>query len=322
VDLVADPAAAAVPELPAARRRIAVVTDDAAALPPAWLETAGREGGLEVVQMPVMIDGQIFPVPDGPHDDEIPQALLLALAEGRPVTTSRPSPGQFRRVYQRLQEAGYEGIVSVHLSAELSGTTGAARIARQAIDVPVTVVDSRTAAMAQGFGAQKAWNVAGTGAGQEEVAAAAREGSRDNTLLLWVPSLDSLRRGGRIAPSSAVLNAVLQIRPLLSIADGKLVAVEKPRSPARARARFAALVGEALATSEHEDPVLVMHHLGDENGARELGEELVDAHRPDATLVVSQLPPVLAAHVGLGARAAVVEGPSARPVLHPVPPGA
>ncbi|MCJ8503437.1 DegV family protein [Kocuria flava] len=305
-------------------RRIAVVTDDAAALPPAWAAAAAGTGGLAVVEMPVMIDGQIFPAPErapGTGDDEVPRALLLALAEGRPVTTSRPSPGQFRRVYQRLEAAGYEGIVSVHLSAELSGTTGSARIGRRAVDVPVTVVDSRTAAMAQGFGVQRAWTAAGAGAGLEEVAAAAREGSRDNTLLLWVPSLEPLRRGGRLAPSAAVLSQVLPIRPLLSIDGGRLVAVEKPRTAARARARFAALVGEALATAEHEDPVLVLHHLGDEDGARELGEQLVEAHRPDARLLVCPLPPVLAAHVGLGARAAVVEGPSARPVLHPVPPG-
>lgn len=307
-------------------RRIAVVTDDAAALPPAWRESAAREGGLEVVEMPVMIDGQIFPVPDrgggaGP-DDEVPRALALALAEGRPVTTSRPSPGQFRRVYRRLQDGGHTGIVSVHLSGELSGTVAAARLARQDVDVPVTVVDSRTVAMALGFGVQKAWAVAGTGAGLDDVAAAAREGGQDNTLLLRVPSLENLRRGGRITPGAAMLGTVLQIKPLLSITDGKLVAVEKPRSPARAQARFAALVGEALATSEHAGPVLVVHHLGDEDGARRLGEELLAGHRPDADLVLSPLPPVLAAHVGLGARAAVVEGPSARPVLRPVPPEA
>ena len=78
---------------------------------------------------------------------------------------------------------------------------------------------------------------------------------------------------------------------------------------------------DVLLDTTHEDPVLVLHHLGDEDGARELGEQLVEAHRPDARLLVCPLPPVLAAHVGLGARAAVVEGPSARPVLHPVPPG-
>jgi DegV family protein with EDD domain len=234
------------------------------------------------------------------------------------VSTSRPSPGQFRRVYQRLQDAGYEGIVSVHLSGELSGTVGSARVARQSVQVPVTVVDTRTVAMAQGFGVQKAWATAGTGAGQEEVAAAARDGARENTLLLWVPSLETLRRGGRIGSGPAMLGAVLQIKPLLSVADGKLVAVEKPRSAARARARFAALVGEALATAEHEDPVLVLHHLGDEDAARELGEEITESHRPGADLVVCQLPPVLAAHVGLGARAAVVEGPSTRPRLQPL----
>lgn len=298
-------------------RRIAVVTDDAAALPPAWQRAAVRAGGLEVVGMPVAIDGQPVPGPAGEHDG-VPPALLLALAEGRPVTTSRPPPGRFQAAYRRLQDAGYEGIVSVHLSGELSGTVDSARLASRAVDVPVTVVDSRTVAMAQGFGVQTAWHAAGTGAGPEEVAAAARDGSRDDPLLLWVPSLETLRQGGRIAPGPAVLGAVLKVEPLLTVDGGRLVAAERPRTPARARARFSALVGKALARSAHARPVLIVHHLGDEDGARELGAAVLRAHRPDAVLVVSPLPPVLAAHVGLGARAAVVQGPAARPGPLPV----
>ncbi|MGX5359199.1 DegV family protein [Kocuria sp. KH4] len=287
------------------------MTDDAAALPPAWRRAAGRAGGLEMVGMPVTVDGRPDAGGSGEHDG-VPAALLLALAEGRPVTTSRPSPGRFRAVYRRLQEDGYEGIVSVHLSGELSGTADSARLAGRAVDVPVTVVDSRTVAMAQGFGVQTAWHAAGTGAGPEEVAAAARDGARDHPLLLWVPSLESLRRGGRIAPGPAVPGAVPGVQPLLTVDGGRLVAVERPRTPARARARFPALVGEALAASPRAEPVLVVHHLGDEDGARALGAAVVRAHRPDAVLVVSPLPPVLAAHVGPGARAAVVQGSPVR----------
>ncbi|HST73102.1 MAG TPA: DegV family protein [Kocuria rosea] len=280
-------------------RRTAVVTDDAAALPPAWREAAAREGGLAVVELPVLVDGRPLPAPG----DGTPQELLRAVAEGRPVTTSRPSPGRLRRAYQQFQDAGYDGIVSVHLSGELSGTAGSARIARQGVDVPVTVVDSRTAAMAQGLGVQSAWRAAGTGADGEQVAAAAREGSRDAALLLWVPSLEPLRRGGRIGPGAP--DALPQPGSLLSVSGGRLVPAGTPGAPARAR--FGALVGAALAAAEPRDPVLVMHHLGDGPAARELGEELVAAHRPGARLVVCPLPPVLAAHVGPGACAAVVE---------------
>ena len=51
-------------------------------------------------------------------------------------------------------------------------------------------------------------------------------------------------------------------------------------------------------------------------GQREIGEVLMDRYRPDAELVISDLPPVLSAHVGLGTKAAVIEGPTSRPVWH------
>lgn len=297
---------------PVPRAKVAVVTDNAAALPSDWQTEFEASGAFACVELPVLIGGQLY------TEDEVDMlsSLVIALAEGRPVTTSRPAPGQLRKIYEAFQAAGFEAIVSVHLSAELSGTLGAARIARQGIDIPVRLVDTHSAALGQGLGVRAAVQAALAGKGIDDVAAAASAASAEAQVLIQVNSLETLRRGGRINPTSAMLGTMLQIKPLLSLYEGKIVTVERPVSALKARGRFMTLVGEALSHSEAASPVLCIHHVSDPHGAREIGETLVDRYRPDARLILSELPAVLSAHVGLGTKAAIVEGPTSRPIAH------
>lgn len=297
---------------PVSGAKVAVVTDNAAALPPAWQDEFEASGVFACVELPVLIGGQLYTEDEA----DMLSSLVIALAEGRPVTTSRPAPGQLRKIYAAFQAAGFEAIVSVHLSAELSGTLGAARIARQDIDIPVRLVDTHSAALGQGLGVRAAVQAALAGQGIDDVAAAASAASAESQVLIQVNSLETLRRGGRINPTSAMLGTMLQIKPLLSLHEGKIVTVERPVSAIKARGRFMTLMGEALANSEQDSPVLCIHHVSDPHGARELGETLVDRYRPDAQLILSELPAVLSAHVGLGTKAAIVEGPTNRPIAH------
>lgn len=292
--------------------RVAVVTDNAAALPSAWQAEFESSGVFASVELPVLIGGQLYTEDEA----DMLSSLVIALAEGRPVTTSRPAPGQLRKIYETFQAAGFEAIVSVHLSAELSGTLGAARIARQGIDIPVRLVDTHSAALGQGLGVRAAVQAALAGLGIDDVATAASAASAEAQVLIQVSSLETLRRGGRINPTSAMLGTMLQIKPLLSLHEGKIVTVERPVSAIKARGRFMTLVGDALAHSEASTPVLCIHHVSDPHGAREIGETLVDRYRPDAQLILSELPAVLSAHVGLGTKAAIVEGPTSRPIAH------
>lgn len=294
----------------AALRRVAVVADSAAALPTSWLTDYTTAGGFALVDMPVLIGGQLHTE----DESDTLSSLVVALAEGKPVTTSRPAPGQLRAAYRRFEAEGFDAVVSVHLSGELSGTVGAARIARQEIGIPVRIVDTQSAGLGQGLAVRAALEAAASGAGIDDVAQAAREAAQRAQVLIQVRSLETLRRGGRINPTTAMVGSMLQIKPLLSLAEGKIVTVERPVSLEKARARFMVLVGEALAHAEVQRPVLCVHHVADANGAREIGEVLRDRYRPEAELVISDLPPVLSAHVGLGTKAAVVEGPTSAPV--------
>src|SRR3954468_437549 len=127
----------------AAPRGVAVVTDSTAYLPPDLVQRFG----LTVVPLQVVVGGRSLA--EGVEVDS--SEVARALREWRPVTTSRPSPQAFAEAYHGL---GVAEVVSVHLSADLSGTVDAARAAAKQVasdGVHVAVVDSRLLGMGLGF---------------------------------------------------------------------------------------------------------------------------------------------------------------------------
>lgn len=289
---------------PVSVQRIAVVTDSAAALPDPWLNGAFARGGFHVVPMPVMIAEEIF----GEGVDDLDEALCMALAEGKSVRTSRPSPGQFRRVYERLAEAGYTGIVSVHISAGLSGTTDAARLGAVSLPIPVRVVDTRTVGMAQGFAAQAALEAAEHGEDLARTAAAAAAAAADSVVYFYVPSLEQLRRGGRIGAAASWWGTILAVKPILGVRDGTVVPLEKVRSVPRAVARLEELALDAFEQRDPQNRQWAVHHFGNRQLAQELSMRLRLRSGEGPIPQLTTLPAVLAAHAGPGALVVVVSG--------------
>lgn len=287
------------------RTSVAVVTDAAAGLPDELRARLEGEHGLTVLDLPVTVDGT--PLPPGP-----PAALELALAAGRPVATSRPSPGAVEAVYRRLADAGHAHIVSVHLSAGLSGTVDSARWAAGRVPVPVSVIDSGTAGMALGFAVRDACAAAAAGARPADVVAAARRGSERYRVRFYVPSLETLRQGGRVGGAAAWIGGVLAIKPLLEVDDGIVVPVERIRSAARAIRRLEALaLADLAALPPSAGRECAVHHFGNVAEAEELAQRL--SEQSGVGPLVSRLPSVLAAHVGLGVLGVVTGSSSPGP---------
>lgn len=285
---------------PAPRPRVAVVTDSSAALPPAWTEEFERAGCFACIVLPVMAGEEIFT-----EGEDVDTALGLALAAGRQVRTSRPSPGQFERAYRAFEQAGFDAVLSLHLSGKLSGTADAARIAAARVGIPVEVVDSQTAGMALGFAVQAAVLSAATGAGRADVRRAAEDRLAGAEVLFYVPSLEQLRRGGRIGAAASLVGTVLSIKPILTLRDGLIVPLERIRTAPRAVSRLRELA-EASAAA-HVPPVLAVHYFGNRPEAEGLARALAaDLALAPGTVVVSAMPAVLAAHTGLGVLAVVV----------------
>lgn len=282
--------------------RIAVVTDSAAALPPEWIRTHVAGGRLTVVPMPVIIGGDVF----SDDDAGLESQMSLALASGTQVRTSRPSPGQFERAYRAAAEAGFDAVVSFHISAKLSGTLDSAALAAARAGIPVHVLDSATVGMAQGVGVQAAVDAAIAGARLEDVLEAARNAAAGSSVFFYVPSLEQLRRGGRISLASSWVGTVLDIKPLLGIRDGAVVPLEKVRTAARAIARLERLSADDVALRRPGGARVSVHHFGNAGQALTLGESLQADCPGLAAAGLTRLPAVLAAHAGLGVLVVVV----------------
>lgn len=330
-----------------AKDRIAVVTDSAAALHPELVERLSARGNFVVVPMPVTIrtPGAEDRSLQGLGAAEVDEAIMLAHVMGQTVSTSGPAPGTFADVYDELASRGFTHVVSVHLSGELSGTVESARTGARLSRLGaegVSVVDSRTVAGAYGYAVLRALELLEEDPNPERVVECMRRVCERATLYFYIPTLDALRRGGRVSPSLAMVGQMFQIKPIGTITEGKLAYVERPRTAARALERLvevtvqtcrehqhAAALSSASVGSTAADPassllaasprgeVVAVHHVGNAAQALQLYEQ-VQQMLGESSLVhdaavssapeflVSALPPVLSAHSGLGAVALVV----------------
>src|SRR3954465_1816354 len=163
---------------------VALVTDSTASLP---AETVAARG-ITVVPLQVVIGATAYDegVDAGDGQGVTPQMLAAALKEWTPVSTSRPNPEAILEVYDKLASEGADEIVSVHISAELSGTFESAQLAAGRASVPVTVVDSRQVGMGTGYAVLAAADALADGADATTAAAAARDRAASTTSLFYV----------------------------------------------------------------------------------------------------------------------------------------
>ncbi|MET9517805.1 DegV family protein [Streptomyces sp. NPDC002994] len=276
-------------------RHVAIVTDSTAYLPQQTME----RHGITAVPLTVVIGDQALE-----EGTEISaRSLALALQKRRSVTTSRPSPEVFAAAYRAAAEAGATGIVSLHLSSEFSGTYDAAVLAAQGAPVPVRVVDTGMVAMALGFCALSAAEVADAGGTVDEAVAAAEKRAAGMSAYFYVDTLDYLRRGGRIGAAQALLGSALAVKPLLELDGGRIEMLEKVRTASKAIARLEEIVAERAGTRRVD---IAVHHLAAPERAERLAERLRVRVPGLAELHVSEVGAVIGAHTGPGLLGVVV----------------
>ncbi|WP_455356408.1 DegV family protein [Streptomyces sp. SYSU K217416] len=276
-------------------RHVAIVTDSTAYLPPQAME----RHGITSVPLTVVLGGEALE-----EGTEISaRSLALALQKRRSVTTSRPSPEVFVQAYRAAAEAGATGIVSLHLSAELSGTYDAAMLAARTAPVPVRVVDTGMIAMALGFCALAAAETAESGGTVDEAVAAAEKRAAGTSAYFYVDTLDYLRRGGRIGAAQALLGSALAVKPLLQLDGGRIEMLEKVRTASKAIARLEEIAVERAGASGVD---IAVHHLAAPERAERLSARLRERVPGLVDLHVSEVGAVIGAHTGPGLLGAVI----------------
>ena len=265
----------------------AIVTDSTADLLPGLV----AQHAITVVPLTVNLDGRSYL--DGVDITAAEFYSKLQRSSSHP-TTSQPSPGQFKEAYERLL-ADHREVVSIHISAKLSGTLSSAQQAAAMIGGDrVHVVDSQFASMPLAAVVLVAARRAAQGASASEVVADAGRVREATRCFFAVSTLEYLRRGGRIGAAGALLGSVLQIKPILAIEDGQVVPLERVRTHERALHRLVELV---QAVDRKHGLCLVIGHAAAETAAQALAERLEASAE---SLVIQPLGPVVGAHAGPG----------------------
>ncbi len=271
----------------------AVVCDTTAYLPAELL--AAR--GIQTISLYVAVDG------NQERESEISDYAAfyerLRASEGG-ATTSQPSIGDFVAVYEPLLDEGKE-VVSIHISAGISGTFEAANQARERLVAEgkggerLHIFDSRSAAGGMGLSVLAA--SAAAAAGEDAAAAIARAQRAREELKMWfaIDTLEYLRRGGRIGGARAWIGSALKIKPILTLEE-EITPVERVRTRARSIERL-----RDYARQRHESGLdgWVVQHIQDDETAAGLiddGREIFGCE----PVFTSEIGAVLGAHVGPG----------------------
>jgi DegV family protein with EDD domain len=267
-------------------QRVLVVTDSTADIPAAM----ARDLGIEVVPLRVSFGNETFR--DG-IDLSPEQFVDRLVASPELPKTSQPPVTDFEEVFRGALERGQD-VVCITISADLSGTHNAARLAAESVDTErVLVVDSRATTMQQGWVVVAAARLAREGADAASVAAEARDAIGRVKLAAVLQTLDYVYKGGRIGRASQLVGSALGIKPVLSFIDGVLMPVERVRTWKKAMARVPQLIGPTPTD------IIVLHSRNLED-AQNLAETFRRAY-PEARVSVDFVGATILTYAGPGA---------------------
>jgi DegV family protein with EDD domain len=281
-------------------RRVAIVTDSTADLPP---EIAAARG-ITVVPLFVIFGEEQF---RAGIDLSTAAFWERMLAPGAPWPgTAAAAPGTFRDAYQAAFDAGAEAVVCITISTKLSASFQSAEVGAQMLPGRhVTVVDSQTASIGEGLLVLHAADLADEGRSATEIAASVRARLADVDMYVALDTIEYLRKGGRLSAGRAAIATLLSIKPIITVAAGLVEVVEKPRTRSKARAR----VIERVAGGRTVEKASVLFSPGEGTDPAAFRDQLL-ARLPGAidpaAVILATLGPSIGPHVGPGCLGAVL----------------
>lgn len=280
-------------------QRVGIVTDSTCDLPPSMLADLGV--GIVPVRISFGSENYLDKVTLTPSEFY----ARFAVTDEAPKT-SQPPAADFTQVYDNV--ATHAGsIVSVHLSAGVSGTYQAALVgARPVQKTRIEHVDSRNVSVGLGLVVRAAAEAAASGKSAEEVAKVARDTAARVRIFVAVPTLKHLVRGGRVSPARGLLAKLLGLLPVLTFSrEGVAVPAAKARGYQKALKKMMKLLfaeaGERVSASRR----FGVAHCDAEDAAEEFARQIRDRY-PESDVMIVECGPALGAHGGPGALAVAV----------------
>ena len=214
------------------------------------------------------------------------------------LSTSQTSTGKIASVYEELKDEGYTDIIAVVISSKLSGTYQGAVLAKDMVQgVNVFVIDSRSVSYGEAYLVLEAIKMIKNGSKVRDIIDRL-EKIRDHIYIyVLVDTLKFLVKNGRLSAASGFLGTLLKIKPLLHVRrDGTLVPFEKIRTTSKAQARLVEVIKHDI---EGKNVVMFIAFTNNEEKAKEIKQQIL-GFRPDITVELVPLTPVVGAHAGPG----------------------
>lgn len=219
---------------------VKILTDSASDLS----ESHYNEYNVEMVPLTVHLDEKEFE--DGKTID--PKTIYDAMRKGKSPTTSQVSAQLFKSIFTSYAEANHP-LIYVAFSSELSGTFHAAKMMENEVKeeypgAPIHVIDTKCASLGYGLIVIQAAKMAQNGASVEEIVDAVKFKATHMEHIFTVDDLEYLYRGGRVSKTAAFVGTLLKIKPILHVADGKLIPLEKLRGSKKLFTRMLQIMEE------------------------------------------------------------------------------
>ncbi|MCL4507072.1 MAG: DegV family protein [Chloroflexi bacterium] len=271
---------------------IAVITDSDASIP------ADIAAQYDIRQVPISVQfgAQTFESGVNISDQELFERVDR---DGRLPTTAAPTAGKYVEAFEAAFGSGAQAVLCFCVSSKVSASYQAAITARDLMpNRDINVIDSNTLSMGQGFMAIAAQEAIAAGKTKEAAMAIAQDAGRRTHLFAALSTLKYLVMGGRAGAISAGMATLFNVKPILTIKDGKLELLERVRTQSRAWSHLIELVAQASTGKPIERMALLhVNALADLQRFRQQISAGVSC--PDDTFI-AELTPGLSVHAGSG----------------------
>ncbi len=241
-----------------------IVMDSAGDLPVEWIE----EYQIDIIPINVHLDDKVFLENVNINID---QFYSWVKKTGRIPKTSQPSPHRVIELYQKIAQPG-DVILSIHLTGKLSGTYESAVIAAQELaDEPYQIIpfDTLSGTGIQGYMCREARNLDRQGSGIERIIKRLEQIRDHSEVIFTLDALEFAQKSGRVKKLEAILASVLNIKPIITLKEGTLAAVNKVRT------RKAALA-------------FILQEMADRMGEKVINAAIIHAHDLNTALEISE----------------------------------
>lgn len=271
---------------------VKLVTDSTAYIPKEVID----ELDIAVVSLNVILNGKSY------REVELNNKTFYEEMDrnGEIPTSSQPSMEELTNVFRKIAKQGND-IVGVFISSEMSGTYSTVHLIKDMIieeypNVKFEIIDSRSNCMEMGYHVIQGARLAKAEKNIEEVVKIIEETQKRSRFIFVPDTLKYLKKGGRIGGASALIGTILQIRPILTVEEGKTTVFDKVRTKKKA---IEGIINKALTDiKERGLGEIIVHHINCEDEGKELADRL--SKELNIKVEIQSIGPIIGLHVGPG----------------------